>query len=195
MITMLTSAGGGFGDPFERDPDLVAADVRDGRVSPEAARRGLWGGNRPRDRGGGPGGHRGSEKPMTLALGIDIGGTFTDVVMIDRSDDSICTAKVLTTPDDPAAGVLDGIAELLAEAGHDPPEVSQVVHATTLATNLILERKGGPVAYVTTAGFGDILIIGNERKGDAEKYGPLLHQAGAHRPPTAHGGCGRADRG
>ena len=107
---------------------------------------------------------------MTVALGIDIGGTFTDVVMIDRSDGSICTAKVLTTPDDPAAGVLDGIAELLAEAGYDPPEVSQVVHATTLATNLILERKGGPVAYVTTAGFGDILIIGNERKGDAEKY-------------------------
>lgn len=107
---------------------------------------------------------------MTLALGIDIGGTFTDVVMINRSDGSVCTAKVLTTPDDPAAGVLDGIDELLAEAGHDPPEVSQVVHATTLATNLILERKGGPVAYVTTAGFGDILIIGNERKGDAEKY-------------------------
>ncbi len=107
---------------------------------------------------------------MSVALGIDIGGTFTDVVLIDRSDGSICTAKVLTTPGDPAAGVLDGIAELLAEAGYDPPEVSQVVHATTLATNLILERKGGPVAYVTTAGFGDILIIGNERKGDAEKY-------------------------
>ena len=107
---------------------------------------------------------------MTLALGIDIGGTFTDVVMIDRSDGSICTAKVLTTPDDPAAGVLDGIGALLAEVGCDPPEVSQVVHATTLATNLILERKGGPVAYVTTAGFGDILVIGNERKGDAEKY-------------------------
>lgn len=107
---------------------------------------------------------------MTVALGIDIGGTFTDVVMIDRSDDSICTAKVLTTPDDPAVGVLAGIAELLADVGRDPPEVSQAVHATTLATNLILERKGGPVAYVTTAGFGDILIIGNERKGDAEKY-------------------------
>ena len=107
---------------------------------------------------------------MTVALGIDIGGTFTDVVMIDRASSHISTTKVLTTPDDPAAGVFTGIDELLAEAGHDPPEVSQVVHATTLATNLILERKGGPVAYVTTAGFGDILIIGNERKGDAEKY-------------------------
>ena len=107
---------------------------------------------------------------MTVALGIDIGGTFTDVVLIDRSGGDICTAKVLTTPDDPAAGVLAGIAELLADAGRDPAEVSQAVHATTLATNLILERKGGPVAYVTTAGFGDILIIGNERKGDVEKY-------------------------
>ena len=107
---------------------------------------------------------------MTLALGIDIGGTFTDVVMIDRSDGSICTAKVLTNPEDPATGVLTGIAELLDDVGRDPEEVSQAVHATTLATNLILERKGGPVAYVTTAGFGDILIIGNERKGDAEKY-------------------------
>ncbi|MCY4432777.1 MAG: hydantoinase/oxoprolinase family protein, partial [bacterium] len=107
---------------------------------------------------------------MTVALGIDIGGTFTDVVLIDRTDGSICTAKVLTTPGDPATGVLAGIAELLDDAGYDPDEVSQAVHATTLATNLILERKGGPVAYVTTAGFGDILIIGNERKGDAEKY-------------------------
>ena len=107
---------------------------------------------------------------MTIALGIDIGGTFTDVVLIDRSGGDICTAKVLTTPDDPAAGVLAGIAELLATAERDPAEVSQAVHATTLATNLILERKGGPVAYVTTAGFGDILIIGNERKGDVEKY-------------------------
>ena len=107
---------------------------------------------------------------MTVALGIDIGGTFTDVVLIDRADGEICTAKVLTTPDDPATGVLAGIAELLDDVGHDPDEVSQAVHATTLATNLILERKGGPVAYVTTAGFGDILIIGNERKGDAEKY-------------------------
>ena len=107
---------------------------------------------------------------MTVALGIDIGGTFTDLVVIDRHSGNIDTAKVLTTPDDPATGVLTGIAELLAETGYDASEVSQAVHATTLATNLILERKGGPVAYVTTAGFGDILIIGNERKGDAEKY-------------------------
>ena len=107
---------------------------------------------------------------MTVALGIDIGGTFTDLVLINRANSHINTAKVLTTPNDPATGVLTGIAELLADTEHDPAEVSQVVHATTLATNLILERKGGPVAYVTTAGFGDILIIGNERKGDAEKY-------------------------
>ncbi len=107
---------------------------------------------------------------MTVALGIDIGGTFTDLVVIDRDSGNIDTAKVLTTPDDPATAVLTGIAELLAETGYDASEVSQAVHATTLATNLILERKGGPVAYVTTAGFGDILIIGNERKGDAEKY-------------------------
>ena len=107
---------------------------------------------------------------MTVALGIDIGGTFTDLVMIDRASSHISTTKVLTTPDDPAASVLTGIAELLTDTERDPAEVSQAVHATTLATNLILERKGGPVAYVTTAGFGDILIIGNERKGDAEKY-------------------------
>ena len=107
---------------------------------------------------------------MTVAIGIDIGGTFTDLVVIDRDSGNIDTAKVLTTPGDPAAGVLTGITELLAETGYDASEVSQAVHATTLATNLILERKGGPVAYVTTAGFGDILIIGNERKGDAEKY-------------------------
>ncbi len=107
---------------------------------------------------------------MTIALGIDIGGTFTDVVLIDRSSGDVRTTKVLTTPDDPTTGVLTGIAELLAETGVDPADVSQAVHATTLATNLILERRGGPVAYVTTAGFGDVLIIGDERKGDREKY-------------------------
>ncbi|WP_420639223.1 hydantoinase/oxoprolinase family protein [Candidatus Poriferisocius sp.] len=111
---------------------------------------------------------------MTTALGIDIGGTFTDVVLIGQADGGrtgdIHTAKVLTTPDDPATGVLDGVAEVLATAGRAPAEVSRAVHATTLAANLILERKGGPVAYVTTAGFGDILVIGNERKGDAQKY-------------------------
>jgi N-methylhydantoinase A len=84
-------------------------------------------------------------------VGVDVGGTFTDVVLAQR-DGSVRIGKVLTTPEDPRAGVVEGIRTVLAAAGVAPGAVSRVVHGTTLATNVVIQRSGGPVALVTTRG-------------------------------------------
>src|SRR5688572_1403881 len=102
-------------------------------------------------------------------IGADIGGTFTDVVIASADGTTVVGVKVPTTPDDPVLAVLDGIGKVLVESGTPPGDVTRVVHATTLATNLILEGKGGPIAYVTTEGFGDVVRIGQEvRTGPAK---------------------------
>ncbi|MBV1799919.1 hydantoinase/oxoprolinase family protein [Siccirubricoccus sp. G192] len=101
---------------------------------------------------------------MALSLGIDIGGTFTDLVLHDPDGLRSGTLKVLTTHADPVLGILDGTRRLLADRGVPPAAVSRVVHATTLFTNALIERKGAVTALVTTAGFRDILQIGRERR-------------------------------
>jgi N-methylhydantoinase A len=105
-----------------------------------------------------------------LSVGIDIGGTFTDVVLADLDQGTLHTAKELTTPERPADAVLAGLDAALASAGAVPGDVARVVHATTLATNIVIERRGATVAYVTTEGFGDLLVIGHDRRTDAGKY-------------------------
>ena len=102
-------------------------------------------------------------------LGVDVGGTFTDVVLGD-SDGGLAVAKVTTTPDDPRVGVVAGIGEVLAAQRLDPSSVSRVVHGTTLATNVILERRGSDIAFVTTAGFGDMLRLGRESRQDDDRF-------------------------
>jgi len=96
---------------------------------------------------------------------VDIGGTFTDVVLV-RGSGQVRTAKVLTTPHDPERAVLEGIAKLLAEEGVAAGHVARLVHATTLATNAIVERKGCRTAMLTTAGFRDVLETRNELRYD-----------------------------
>jgi len=91
-------------------------------------------------------------------LGVDIGGTFTDVVLLG-ADGSVRTAKVLSTPDDYARGVVAGAVALLAEHGLQPDEVADVVHASTVASNTILEGHGARTALVTTKGFRDVLEL------------------------------------
>src|SRR6516225_6829447 len=98
------------------------------------------------------------------SLGIDIGGTFTDIVVHDHVSGGQFSRKVLTTHDDPARGVIDGVALVLREHGLDPAAVQRTVHATTLFTNALIERKGAVAGLITTAGFGDTLEIGRERK-------------------------------
>jgi N-methylhydantoinase A len=99
-----------------------------------------------------------------LSLGIDIGGTFTDVVIHDPRDGRAVIWKESTTPDDPARGAIEGTRRVLAKAGAKPEQVGRVVHATTLFTNALIERKGAKTGLLTTAGFRDVLEIGRERK-------------------------------
>src|SRR5262249_38144123 len=98
------------------------------------------------------------------SLGIDIGGTFTDIVVHDHVSGGQFSRKVLTTHDDPARGVIEGVALVLREHGLDPAAVQRTVHATTLFTNALIERKGAVTGLITTEGFRDTLEIGRERK-------------------------------
>ena len=102
-------------------------------------------------------------------LAVDIGGTFTDVV-VEVAGRHV-TAKVLTTPAAPEQGVCAGIEDALARAGVTAGAVELVLHGTTLATNAILERKGAVTALVTTAGFRDVLDIGYESRYDQYDLG------------------------
>ena len=99
-----------------------------------------------------------------FGLGIDIGGTFTDIVLYDGSARTQFSLKELTTPNDPTAGVMSGITRLLTDTGVEPTSISRVVHATTLFTNALIERRGARAGLITSAGFRDLLEIGRERK-------------------------------
>lgn len=99
-----------------------------------------------------------------LALAIDIGGTFTDVVVLDQETGRFHAHKELTTPDSPARGVVAGIARLFAREALAYADVGRIVHATTLFTNALIERRGARTGLITTAGFRDTLEIGHERK-------------------------------
>ena len=103
-----------------------------------------------------------SSAPARLA--IDIGGTFTDFTL--ERGEKRWTAKVLTTPEAPERGVLEGVAAILATAGLAPGDLALVIHGTTLATNAIIERKGARTALITTAGFRDVLALRNESRYD-----------------------------
>ena len=102
--------------------------------------------------------------------GVDIGGTFTDVVLTRVTDGRTLSAKVLTTPDDPVHGVMNGLAEARIAVGDAEAEIRRIVHATTLATNLILERKGSRLAFVTSRGFGDMFEIGRQLRPEYEQH-------------------------
>src|SRR5579875_3216909 len=102
---------------------------------------------------------------MQLArLAVDIGGTFTDLAL--ERGGARWTTKVLTTQAAPERAVLEGTHTVLAQAGVSPADVSVVVHATTLATNAVIERKGARTALLTTEGFRDVLAMGNESRYD-----------------------------
>ncbi|HEY3187508.1 MAG TPA: hydantoinase/oxoprolinase family protein, partial [Solirubrobacteraceae bacterium] len=98
------------------------------------------------------------------SLGIDIGGTFTDLVVYDHAGGRQWSRKVLTTHDDPSRAVVAGVIALLGAAAIDPAGIGRVVHATTLFTNALIERQGAPTGLITTAGFRDTLEIARERK-------------------------------
>jgi N-methylhydantoinase A len=101
---------------------------------------------------------------MTYSLAIDIGGTFTDIVVYDHARAQSLSHKELTTPQAPHEGVVSGIRRLFGEREIPCSQVGRVVHATTLFTNALIERKGAPTGLITTAGFRDTLELGREHK-------------------------------
>ena len=100
--------------------------------------------------------------PARAIVGIDTGGTFTDVTLLDQVTGRIWTAKTPSTPHDPSQGFGKGIAEALTAAGLSGADIARVLHGTTVATNLILEGKGAPTALITTRGFKFVLEIGRQ---------------------------------
>jgi len=95
-----------------------------------------------------------------VIVGIDVGGTFTDLTAVDDTTGRVAVTKVPSRPRNEAAAVLDGLAAL----GIAPPEVRRLVHGTTVGTNAVLERRGAPVAVLTTAGFRDLVEIGRTKR-------------------------------
>ncbi|MGN6672455.1 MAG: hydantoinase/oxoprolinase N-terminal domain-containing protein, partial [Thermomicrobiales bacterium] len=114
-----------------------------------------------------------------LRVGVDIGGTFTDLMLFDERTGALTIGKVLTTPREPAAGVETGLRETLADAGEQPTAIGGVIHGTTLVTNALIERTGATTALLTTRGFRDAVEI--RREGRYDLYDLFLEMP----PPLA----------
>src|SRR6202165_4508732 len=96
---------------------------------------------------------------MAYRLGVDVGGAFTDLLLIDEETGETFRAKMPTTPANQAAAVLDGIERVCAIAGINPSALAELMHGTTLTTNAVLEGKGARVGLVTTEGYRQILQV------------------------------------
>jgi N-methylhydantoinase A len=103
---------------------------------------------------------------MGYTLGIDIGGTFTDLVLVDDVSHKTYFGKTLTTYPDPTQGIINGIEDLCQQHQKDLADINSIVHGTTLVTNAVIERKGAKTGLLTTKNFEDILEIGREMRYD-----------------------------
>src|ERR1700733_4060432 len=116
------------------------------------------------------------------SIGVDVGGTFTDLVYCDMATGALSVHKVATTPADPSLGVMTGIAQLCDEAGGAPSAIDYVFHGTTTATNAVLEHKGARTGMITNEGFRDILHIGRHQR--VEHYSIRQELPWQNRPPV-----------
>jgi N-methylhydantoinase A len=96
---------------------------------------------------------------MTFRLGVDVGGTFTDLLLINEESGETFTAKILSTPEDSSIGVLNGVSRICDESGVDPKTITRVMHGTTVATNAVLTERGAMVGLVTTKGYKHTLQV------------------------------------
>ncbi len=112
-----------------------------------------------------------------IRIGVDVGGTFTDFVVVDEARDLIYTGKRLTSADDPSVAITEGVERLLGEAGIGAKTVHSIVHGTTLVTNTIIERTGAKVGLIASDGFRDSLEMGKETRYD-------LYDLFLEAPPT-----------
>lgn len=101
-------------------------------------------------------------KTNSIRLGVDIGGTFTDVVL--EKDGASFSTKVLTTYVAPENAIIDGMGQVCAKAGVSPDQIGQIIHGTTLATNALIERRGAKTAFITTTGFRDVIEMRTESR-------------------------------
>src|SRR5215831_12360401 len=101
---------------------------------------------------------RNSRMPLTYRVGVDVGGTFTDIVLLG-SDGTIHTKKISSSSDNYAQAIVDGLSEVFAETGLSGGSIEEIRHGTTVASNAILEHKGARVGLITSKGFRDILEI------------------------------------
>jgi N-methylhydantoinase A/oxoprolinase/acetone carboxylase beta subunit len=99
-----------------------------------------------------------------LRVGIDVGGTFTDLMLVDDDAGRVTVHKVPSTPADPSQATMSGLAELCELGGARPADVGQLLHGTTVATNIVLERNGSKTGMITTRGFRDVIYIGRHRR-------------------------------
>ena len=116
-------------------------------------------------------------------IGVDVGGTFTDLVFCDMDTGDLSIHKVPTTPDDPSCGVMTGIRELCAASAVSPAEIDYVFHGTTTATNAVLEHRGAKAGMITNEGFRDILHIGRHQR--VEHYSIMQELPWQSRPLIA----------
>ena len=113
-------------------------------------------------------------------IGVDVGGTFTDIVYCDLDSGQVAIHKVSTTPDDPSRGIVQGIAEICRDNGIASRDVDYVLHGTTTATNAVLEHKGARAGMLTNEGFRDIIHIARHQR--AEHYSIMQELPWQNRP-------------
>jgi N-methylhydantoinase A len=104
------------------------------------------------------------EMKVPYRLGVDTGGTFTDIAVVAEGSGDLHVAKIPSTPANPSRAVLEGLKEVLGSLGLDPKEISFFIHGTTVATNALLEHRGAKTALITTQGFRDVLHIGRQNR-------------------------------
>src|SRR3954469_13197118 len=114
---------------------------------------------------------------MAWRIGVDSGGTFTDVCLFDESTGRVEVWKVPSTPDDPSRGIAGGVEEGMARVGGKPAEVGYFGHGTTVATNALIQHRGVKTGLITTQGFRDLLEIGRQKR-------PDLYDLQADKPPV-----------
>lgn len=119
-------------------------------------------------------------------VGIDVGGTFTDVVLLDSVSGEVWSAKVPTTPRDPVKGALNGLRTILERSGSQPDSIGFIGHGTTIATNMVIEGKGAATALLTTAGFRDILELRRGWRHDRADLYDLFFEAPRQLVPRRH---------
>ena len=96
---------------------------------------------------------------MSSRLGVDVGGTFTDLLLFNEQNSELRLLKTPSTPEDQSIGIMKGISQLIAEAGVSPSEIKGLLHGTTVSTNIVLEEKGAKVGLLVTKGFEQVLHL------------------------------------